>query len=81
MNCRVAPGASSVTLTVLKSTTGVPGSGVATALTLTFSGATVIAEKLDVSVDIAAGEYVALEVSNAGGAVAAIDMVVQIDVY
>jgi hypothetical protein len=82
VNLRVAPGgANAVTITVLKSTTGVVGSGVPTAMTVTISGANTSANNYIVSVDFAAGEYLAVQSAGSPGAGVAADMVTQLDLF
>jgi hypothetical protein len=81
VNCRTAPGVgTTVTITVKKSTTGVAGSGVATTMTLSLSGATKQSTKLDTSVDFKAGEYLSVEVVSNNG-VNGIDMTVEVDAF
>ena len=78
---RTAPGVGhSLTVTVLKSTTGVVGSGVATAMTQTISGATTLGFQYGVSVDLPIGEFFAVQISGTAGTTAA-DLVVQLDLY
>jgi hypothetical protein len=78
---RTAPGVGhSLTVTVLKSTTGAAGSGVATAMTQTISGATTLGTQYGVSVDLAIGEFFAVQVSGTAGTSAA-DLTVQLDLY
>lgn len=77
---RQAPGVGqSVTVTVNKSTTGVPGSGVATSMTATISGASTTAEFYGTSVVFNRGEFFSVR-STATGGVAA-DLVVQLDTF
>ena len=79
---RVAPGgANSVVVTVLKSTTGVVGSGVPTAMTVTVSGANTSAVQYGVSVDFLQGEYLAVQTDGIPVAGAAADMVIQLDIF
>jgi hypothetical protein len=79
---RVAPGAgNSVVVTVLKSTTGVAGSGVATAMTATISGTNTFAFQYGVSVDFAQGDYLALDSVGVPVAGAATDMVIEVDIF
>ena len=82
INLRVAPGgANSVVVTVLKSTTGVVGSGVATAMTATVAGANTSAVQYGVSVDFAQGEYLAVQTDGVPVAGAAADMVIELDIF
>lgn len=81
INMRTAPGGvRTVTVTVLKSTTGVVGSGVATTMTATVAGAALSAAQYGVSVDFAQGEYLALEIASVAGT-AAQDVVVELDLF
>lgn len=82
INLRVAPGgANSVVVTVLKSTTGVVGSGVATVMTATVAGANTSAVQYGVSVDFAQGEYLAVQTDGIPVAGAAADMVIELDIF
>jgi len=82
VNLRVAPGgANAVVVTVLKSTTGVVGSGVATLMTATVSGANTSAVQYSVSVDFAQGEYLAVQTDGIPAAGAAADMVIELDLF
>ena len=82
INLRVAPGgANSIVVTVLKSTTGVVGSGVATVMTATISGASKEAFQYGVSVDFAQGEYLAVQTDGIPVAGAAADMVIELDLF
>jgi hypothetical protein len=82
VNLRVAPGgANAITITVLKSSTGVVGSGVPTAMTATISGANTSAVQYTVSVDFAAGEYLAVQSAGSPGAGVAADMVIELDLF
>jgi hypothetical protein len=81
INMRTAPGGvRTVTVTVLKSTTGVVGSGVATVMTATVTGAALSAFQYGVSVDFAQGEYLALQIASVAGT-AAQDVVVELDIF
>jgi hypothetical protein len=82
INLRVAPGgANAITITVLKSSTGVVGSGVPTAMTATISGANTSAFQYTVSVDFAAGDYLAVQSVGSPGAGTAADMVIELDLF
>ena len=82
INLRVAPGgANTVVVTVLKSTTGVVGSGVATVMTATVAGAATSAVQYGVSVDFAQGEYLAVQTDGVPVAGAAADMVIELDIF
>ena len=81
INARVAPGgANSFTVTVLKSPTGIVGSGVATVMTATMSGANTSAVQYGVSVDFAQGEYLAVEIASGAPGTAA-DVVIELDIF
>jgi hypothetical protein len=81
INMRTAPGGvRTMTVTVLKSTTGVVGSGVATAMTATVTGAALSAFQYGVSVDFAQGEYLAVEIVSVAGT-AAQDVSVEVDIF
>ena len=78
---RTAPGTGkNLTVTVLKSSTGVAGSGVATPMTQTISGATKLGTQYTVSVDLSIGEFFAIEISGTAGTSAA-DLTVQLDLF
>ena len=80
VNLGQAPGVGqSATFTIKKSTTGVPGSGVATAMTVTISGASTTGAYYGASVDFEKGDYLSVESTATGGVPA--DPTVQIDVY
>jgi hypothetical protein len=82
VNLRAAPGGgNAVVVTVLKSTTGVAGSGVATVMTATVSGASTSAAQYGVSVDFAQGEYLAVQTDGIPVAGAAADMVIEVDIF
>ena len=81
INLRVAPGTGhSTKVTILKSTTGVAGSGVATLMTATISGTDTSATCYTASVDFAQFEYLAVQVVDSVGSSAA-DLVVEIDLF
>jgi len=82
INMRVAPGGTnSIVVTILKSTTGVVGSGVPTAMTATVSGTNTLATSYTVSVDFAQGEYLAVQTDGVPGAGSAADMIIEIDLF
>jgi hypothetical protein len=82
INMRVAPGGTdSVIVTILKSTTGVVGSGVPTAMTATVSGTNTSATNYTVSVDFQQGEYLAVQTDGVPGAGSAADMIIEIDLF
>jgi hypothetical protein len=80
VNMRVAPGAGrNVVFTVYRSATGIVGSGVATAMTITVSDAATTGINLIAAVTINAGEYIALRADRS--ALGATDISVQLDLY
>jgi hypothetical protein len=82
INMRVAPGGTdSVVVTILKSTTGVVGSGVPTAMTATISGTNTSANNYIISVDFAQGEYLAVQTVGAPNSGSAADMIIEIDLF
>ena len=82
INLRTAPGVGqSVVVTILKSSTGVAGSGVPTALTATIAGAAVSATNYLTSVDFAQFDYLAVQITGVGNANAAADLIVEVDVF
>ena len=82
INMRVAPGGTnSIVVTILKSTTGVVGSGVPTAMTATVSGTNTSATNYTISVDFAQGEYLAVQTDGVPGAGSAADMIIEIDLF
>jgi hypothetical protein len=81
VNMRLAPGVgNSLQFVVKKSLTGVVGSGVATVMACTVSGAGLTASQYAASVDFGIGEYMSIEVIPSGGNAAA-DVVVEIDTF
>jgi hypothetical protein len=82
INLRTAPGVGqSVVVTILKSSTGVAGSGVPTAMTATITGASTSATNYLTSVDFAQFDYISVQVTGIGNANAAADLVVEVDVF
>lgn len=82
INLRTAPGVGqSVVVTILKSSTGVAGSGVPTALVATIAGATNSATNYLTSVDFAQFDYLAVQVTGVGNANAAADLTVELDLF
>ncbi len=82
INLRTAPGVGqSVVVTILKSSTGVAGSGVPTAMTATIAGATTSATNYLTSVDFAQFDYLAVQVTGVGNANAAADLTVELDLF
>lgn len=78
---RTAPGVgNSVTVTVNRSTTSTPGSGVATSITATISGTALTADHYTSSVDFGQGEYLSVEIDGTSGN-AAQDLVVELDLF
>jgi hypothetical protein len=78
---RTAPGVGkSVTVTVNRSTTSTPGSGVATSITATISGTALTADHYTSSVDFGQGEYLSVEIDGTSGN-AAQDLVVELDLF
>jgi hypothetical protein len=82
---RTPPGAGSgvhnITVTVLKSSTGVAGSGVATPFAVTLTDGDVTKLDFDHSVTFQRGDYIAVQSATVGGAGAAADLNVQLDVF
>ena len=82
LTLRIAPGVGqSVVVTVLKSSTGVAGSGVPTAMTATIAGAAVSATNYLSSVDFAQFDFLAVQITGIGNASAAADLIVEVDVF
>lgn len=80
-NVRTAPGVGqTLTVTVNKSTTGVPGSGVATLITQSITGTTTQGTQYTASVDLAIGDYISIQVDGTAG-IAAQDLVVELDLF
>jgi len=81
VNMRNAPGTGkSVTVTVKKSTTGIVGSGVATAMTTTISNASLSGTNYTTSVDFGQFEYLSVEISGTSGN-SAQDVTIQLDLF
>ena len=81
INMRTAPGIGhSVTVTVLRSPTGVVGTGVATAMTATISGTNKTGTQYTVSENFAIGEYLAVQIQSDAGT-AAQDIVIELDLF
>jgi hypothetical protein len=82
INLRTAPGAGqSVVVTVLKSTTGVAGSGVPTAMVATISGTSTSATNYLTSVDFEQFDFVAIQITGVGNANSAADLTVEVDLF
>ena len=80
INMRAPPGAgNSVVFTIRKSATGIPGSGVATTMTVTVSDLATTGINLTNAVTVGAGEYISLQANRS--AVGASDISVQLDLY
>jgi len=80
VNLRTAPGGSnSVTITVLKSSTGVVGTGVPTLMTATITGTDKSASNYLSSVDFAQNEYMAIRITGTPGTAA--DLIVEVDLF
>jgi hypothetical protein len=78
---RTAPGAGkTITVTVRKSTTNVPGSSTATTIVATISGTALTGDHYTSSVDFAQGEYLSVEIDGTAGN-AAQDLVVELDLF
>ena len=79
LSCRNAPGAETVKVSVMRSTSGLVGSGVLTPLKITFSGGDLQGSNYSTSIEFGEGEYLGLQIDSTGG-VSNVDMVVQVDV-
>jgi hypothetical protein len=80
-NMRVAAGgANGFTITILKSTTGLVGSGVATAMSASITGDSKSTTNYVCSVDFGIGEYLGVKLSSTNPGLAA-DLTVQLDVF
>jgi hypothetical protein len=81
VNLRTAPGVGhSVTVLVLKSTTGVVGTGVATTMKVVISDTATSGSNYDTSVDFAQFDYLAVEIFSTAGGTGA-DMTVELDFF
>ena len=74
-------GVHNITITVLKSSTGVAGSGVATPISVTLTDGDIFKADLDHSVTFQKGDFVCVQSTVAGGTGAAADMNIQLDVF
>ena len=82
INCRTAPGTGNgVTVTIRRSTTGVPNSGVATSMTVSITNSTNAGTHFTSSEDFAQGEFMSVQITTPGGPGAAADLVVEIDLF
>jgi len=82
MNLRVAPGiGNSVVVTVLKSATGVPGSGVPTSMIAVISGVSTSATNYLSSVDFGQFESLAVQITGIGNANSATDLTIELDLF
>ena len=79
LSCRNAPGADTVKVSVMRSTSGLVGSGVLTPMNITFSGGDLQGSNYSTSIEFGEGEYLGLQIDSTGG-VTNVDMVVQVDV-
>ena len=80
VNLRTAPGGTdTVTVTIYKSFTGVPGSGVATLMAATITGAATSQTCYTASVDFSQGDYLSVHVNTSN--VGAADLVVELDLF
>lgn len=80
INMRTPPGVgNNVVFTIRKSATGVPGSGIATTMTITISDLATAGVNLTDAVTVGAGEYISLRADRS--AVGAADISVQLDLY
>ena len=78
---RTAPGVGkTITVTVRRSTTSVPGSSTATTIVATISGTNKTGDHYTSSVDFAQGEYLSVEIDGTAGN-AAQDLVVELDLF
>jgi hypothetical protein len=81
VNLRVAPGVGdSLTVTILKSTTGVVGTGAETTMKVVISGTATSGSNYATSVDFAQFDFLAVQISRTAGGSAA-DMIVQLDLF
>jgi hypothetical protein len=80
INCRTSPGTSNVTVTVLKSLSGVAGTGVATPMSITFTDGTYNIQNYGVAVEFEQGTFLALQVVSDGN-INGIDMTVEVDAF
>lgn len=81
VNVRTAPGgATSFTVTVLRSTTGTSGSGTPTAMTVTLAGAATSATNYLSSVDFEQGDYLCVQIASTAPGLAA-DVTIELDLY
>jgi hypothetical protein len=74
-------GVHNVTITILKSSTGIAGSGVATPFSVTLTDGDVVKVDLDHSVTFQKGDYICVQSTTSGAAGAAADLNVQVDVF
>lgn len=81
VNLRTAPGAGdSITVTVLRSSTGIVGSGFPTLMVATVSGTATSATQYTVSEDFQRGEYLAVQIQGTAGN-SAQDVLIQLDFF
>ena len=67
-------------MTVLKSSTGLAGSGVPTAMTITIAGATTSSTNYLTSVDFEQSEYLCVQIASSAPGLAA-DVTVELDLF
>ena len=82
INLRTAPGiGQSVVVTVLKSTTGLVGSGTPTTMTTTVAGLATSATNYIASVDFDRFDFLAVQITGVGNANNAADLIVELDLF
>lgn len=81
INMRTAPDVGhSYQVNILKSTTGVAGSGVATAMSASVTGSDLTANNYTVSVDFSRGEYLAVQTIGSTP-ISAADVIIELDLF
>jgi hypothetical protein len=80
VNVRVSPGPDTVVISVLKSISGLAGSGVPTGMQISFTDGILRADQFSTSVDFERGTFMALQIDSTGG-VTNIDMTVEVNIY
>jgi hypothetical protein len=80
VNCRNSPGGATVTVNVLKSQSGIAGTGVVTPMSVTFTDGSLSAENYSTSVDFEEGTYLCVQIVSTGGVNGA-DIAIEIDAY
>ena len=85
VNFRVAPGgvvgANNVVVTILKSTTGIAGSGIATIMSASVTDGETSTNNYVCSVDFNKGDYLAVQTTTPGSPGTAADMTVELDIF